>query len=83
MDIFSSGLFSAATGVKAITNSSKKAKTWDWRDGSAVEGTGSSSRGPGFKSQYPHGSSQLSVTPRSDIFTQKHMQAKHQCTINK
>ena len=35
----------------------------DVRDGSVVKGLGCSSRGPGFDSQYPHGGSQLSVTP--------------------
>ncbi|CAO2583729.1 17-beta-hydroxysteroid dehydrogenase 13 [Lemmus lemmus] len=34
-----------------------------WRDGSAVGSSDCSSRGPGFDSQHPHGSSQLSVTP--------------------
>jgi hypothetical protein len=34
-----------------------------WRDGSVDKSTDYSSRGPGFKSQHPHGSSQLSVTP--------------------
>jgi hypothetical protein len=34
-----------------------------WRDGSVVKSTSSSSRGPRFNSQPPHGSSQLSVTP--------------------
>jgi hypothetical protein len=51
---------------------------WGWRDGSAVESTDCSSRGPGFNSQ--QGNSQLSVTPRSDILTQTYMEAKHQCT---
>ena len=37
------------------------------RDGSAVKGTDSSSRGIGFKSQHPHGSSQLSITPGPGI----------------
>ena len=34
-----------------------------WRDGSVVTSTGCSSRGPGFSSQQPHGSSQPPVTP--------------------
>jgi hypothetical protein len=37
-----------------------------WRDGSAVESTDCSSRGPEFKSQQPHGGSQTSVM-RSDV----------------
>jgi hypothetical protein len=40
--------------------------TWGWRVGSAVKSTDCSSRGSGFNSQHPHGSLQLSVTPRSD-----------------
>ena len=53
-------------------------------DGSAVKSTYCSSRGPGFNSQHPHGSSQLSVTPVSDTLTQTHMQAhKHQCISTK
>lgn len=40
-----------------------------WRDDSAVNGTGYSSRGPRFNSQYPHGNSQPSVTPGSDTLT--------------
>ena len=34
-----------------------------WRDGSVVMSTGCSSRGPGFYSQHPQGSSWMSVTP--------------------
>jgi len=33
------------------------------RDGSEVKSTRRSSRGPGFNSQHPHGSSKLSVAP--------------------
>ena len=40
-----------------------------WRDSSAVKSTDCSSRGPGFNSQHPHGSKQLSVTPRSHTLT--------------
>ena len=39
----------------------KKVMLGDWRDGSVVKSC--SSRGPGFNSQHPHGSSQLSVAP--------------------
>ena len=45
-----------------------------WRDGSALKSTGCSSRRPGFNTQHPHSSSQLSVTPApgdptpSDVF---------------
>jgi hypothetical protein len=38
-----------------------------WRDGSAVRTTESSSEGPEFKSQQPHGGSQPSIK-RSDAF---------------
>jgi hypothetical protein len=38
-----------------------------WRDDSAVKGPGSSSRGPEFNSQQPHGSSQPSIIG-SDAF---------------
>ena len=44
-----------------------KARVGGWRDGSVVKSTGYSSRGPEFKSQHPHGSSRLSVTPVWDI----------------
>jgi hypothetical protein len=37
-----------------------------WRSDSVVKTTACFPRGPGFNSQHPHGSSQLSVTPRSD-----------------
>lgn len=40
----------------------KKTKDWGQRDGSAVKST-CSHRGPGIKSQRPHGSSQPSITP--------------------
>jgi hypothetical protein len=51
-----------------------------WRDGSVVKSIEYSAREPRFNSQYPHGSSQLSVTPVSDTFMQTHVQSKHQCT---
>ena len=51
-----------------------------WRDESVVKSNDCSFRGPRFDSQHPYGSSQLSVTPRSDTLTQTYMQAKHQCT---
>jgi hypothetical protein len=38
-----------------------KKYTAGWRDGSAVKSIDSSSRGPEFKSQQPHGGSQPSV----------------------
>jgi hypothetical protein len=38
-----------------------------WQDGSAGKSTDYSSKGPKFKSQQPHGGSQLSVM-RSDTF---------------
>ena len=50
-----------------------------WRDGSTVKSTGCSSRGPGLGS-YLHGSSQLSVTQRSNVLTKTYMQAKYHCT---
>lgn len=34
-----------------------------WRDGSVIKSSGSSSRGPRFNFQHPHGSLQLSVIP--------------------
>ena len=50
---------------------------WGWRDGSAVKGTGCSSRGPGFKSHHLHGHLQLFVTPTGDPTP------AYQCTENK
>ncbi|CAO2590642.1 hypothetical protein LEMLEM_LOCUS5939, partial [Lemmus lemmus] len=41
----------------------KTLTSWGWRDGSVVKSTDCSSRGPGFNSQHPHGSSQLSEDP--------------------
>ena len=41
----------------------------DWRDGSEVKSTGcSSSRGPEFNSQQPHGGSQTSVMRSGAVF---------------
>ena len=55
-----------------------------WRDGSAAKSTGCSSRGPGFNSQHPHGSLQLSGTPvprGSDALTQiLYKQNTNQCS---
>jgi hypothetical protein len=39
-----------------------------WGDGSAVKSTDCSSRGPGFKSQQPHGGSQPSVMTSDALF---------------
>lgn len=47
---------------------------------SVIESTDCSSKEWRIKSHHPCGSSQLSVTPRSDTFTQTYMQTKHQCT---
>ena len=49
--------------------------SWGWRDGSAAKSTGCSSRRPGFNSQHPHGSSQLSVTqvPLDSTPTYRHI----------
>jgi hypothetical protein len=41
---------------------------FSWRDGSAVKGTGCSSRGPEFNSQQPHGGSQSSVMGSDALF---------------
>jgi len=51
------------------------------RDGSVVKGTASSSCGPGFNSQHPHGSSQLTIIPVAwDPTTFTHTRSKkHQC----
>jgi hypothetical protein len=59
----------------------KKKKRW-WH-GSVVKNTDCLPRGTKFKSYRPHGTSQVSITPRSDTFTQTYMQANHQCTQNK
>ena len=52
----------------------QKQKNRDWRDGSMVKSTSCSSRGLGFNSQHPHGSSQLSVTPVPGDLTPSHRQ---------
>ena len=43
-----------------------------WRDGSVVKSTDCPSRGPGFNSQHPHGSSQLSEDPVAGDHTNAH-----------
>jgi hypothetical protein len=52
---------------KLIIPYAQEAEAGGWRDGSAVKSTDCSFRGPKFKSQQPHGGSQLSVM-RSDAF---------------
>jgi hypothetical protein len=49
------------------------------RDVLSVKSTTCSSRGPGFNSQYPQGSSQLSITPVSGDLTPSH---RHTCQQN-
>jgi hypothetical protein len=47
----------------------------DWRDGSAVQSTDCSSRGPVFNSQHPHDSSQtitITTVPGDLILTHTH-----------
>jgi hypothetical protein len=48
-----------------------------------VKSTDYCSRGPGFNSQEPDGSSQLSVTPEPNTLTQTHMQASRHIKIIK
>jgi hypothetical protein len=43
-----------------------------WRYGSEVKSTGCFSRGPGFNSQHPHGSSKLSITSVPGDLTPSH-----------
>jgi hypothetical protein len=51
---------------------------WSWRNGSEVESTGCSSRGPKFNSQQPHGGSQPSVMRSDALFgVQTYMQTEH------
>jgi hypothetical protein len=45
-----------------------KMDSWGWRDGSAVKSTDCSPEGPEFKSQQPHGGSQLSVMRSGALF---------------
>jgi hypothetical protein len=51
-----------------------------WRDGSAVKNTGCSSKGPGFNSQHPRGSSHLPVTPVPGDLMPSHRQTRRQNT---
>lgn len=44
----------------------KKSASRDWRDGSGVQRTDCSSKGPGFNAQQLHDSSHLSVKPVSE-----------------
>jgi hypothetical protein len=46
----------------------RKALLQGWRDGSVVKNTDCFSRGPEFKSQQPHGGSQLSVMRSDALF---------------
>jgi hypothetical protein len=46
----------------------KRNSTRGWRDGSGVKSTDSSSEGPEFKSQQPHGGSQPSVMRSGALF---------------
>jgi hypothetical protein len=52
-----------------LFSQNKKFDGRGWRDGLAVKSTGCSSRGPGFKSQHPYGTSQLSITPVLEVPT--------------
>jgi hypothetical protein len=45
-----------------------RAVDWGWRDGSAVKNTDSSSKGPEFKSQQPHGGLQPSIRKSDALF---------------
>jgi hypothetical protein len=58
------------TYMKYINKSQKERerKRENWRDGSVLKGTKCSSEGPEFKSQQPHGGSQLSVMGSDAIF---------------
>jgi hypothetical protein len=56
------------SGVKQEYNSKLKRTPMGWRDGSVVKSTDYSSRGPEFKSQQPHGSSQSSVMGSDVLF---------------
>jgi hypothetical protein len=51
-----------------------------WRDSSVIKSTNCSSRGPGFDSQQPHGSSHLSVTPVAGNLTPSQRQKCRQNT---
>lgn len=47
----------------------KAQEGWGWKDSSATKSSGCSCKGPGLGSQYPHGISQLPVTPDSGHLT--------------
>ena len=59
--------------------SKSKIKMEGWRDVSEVKNTDCSCRGLGFNSQYPHGTTQLSVTPVPGDPTLSH---RHACRQN-
>ena len=54
---------------KQFTVTLQETRLQGWWDGSVVKSSDYSSRGPRFKSQHPHGSSQLSVTPVPENLT--------------
>jgi hypothetical protein len=58
---------------------------WGWRDGSAVNSTDYSSRGPEFNSQQPHGGSQPSIMRSDALFwcVWRQLQCTHIQKINK
>jgi hypothetical protein len=46
----------------------RKERAGGWRDGSVVKSTDCSSEGPEFKSQQPHGGSQLPIMRSDTLF---------------
>jgi hypothetical protein len=56
------------TQMQANTNTHKNRKLGGWRDSSSVKSTDCSSKGPEFKSQHLHGSSQPSMMRSESLF---------------
>jgi hypothetical protein len=51
-----------------VRNFIYKTRVLGWRDGSVVKSADCSSKSPEFKSQQPHGGSQLSITKSNALF---------------
>ena len=78
--MFKSGLYQQCYTEKPCLKKTENTLIWGRKDGSVVKSKVSSSRGPGFNSQHPHGSSQLSVTPVPGNLTSSHRHTHRQNT---
>lgn len=74
---------SIITSIPCIQQMTLEDCSWGWRNGSAVNRAGCSSRGPRFDSQDPPGSSQPSIAPvPGDLTTSAHLSETHMVPIH-